>query len=68
MSKENAYVTPQYGDLRSFTIELEHSLMRIFEQEMVNQRNLEDARRTLSLSSYTESKLFDLVDLERKGW
>ena len=68
MSKENAYVTPQYGDLRSFTIELEHSLMRIFEQEMVNQRNLEDARRTLSLSSFTESKLFDLVDLERKGW
>lgn len=68
MSKEHGYVTPQYGALKSFSIELEHSQMRIFEQEMVNQRNLEDARRTLNLSSFTESKLFDLVDTQLKGW
>jgi len=46
-SREHARITPQYGTLRTFAIDLEHSLMRVFEQEMGNQRNLEDARRAL---------------------
>ena len=42
--------------------------MRCFEQECINQRNLEDARRALHLSSYTEGQLFDYVDRDVKGW
>lgn len=68
MSREHSFVPPQYGTYYPFSVELEHSLMRVFEQEMVNQRNLEDSRRALHLSSYTESKLFDSVDRELKGW
>ena len=66
--KEHASITPQYGSTRHFTLEAEHSLMRVFEQELLNQRNLEDSRKSLHLSSYTESNLFDLIDRDLNGW
>ena len=66
--KEHASITPQYGATRHFTLEAEHSLMRVFEQELANQRNLEDARKQLHMSSYTESSLFDLVDRDLNSW
>ena len=66
--KEHASITPQYGATRHFTLEAEHSLMRVFEQELANQRSLEDARKRLHMSSYTESSLFDLVDRNLNSW
>ena len=68
LPKEHATITPQYGGIRAFSLEAEHSLMRVFEQELLNQRNLEDSRKSLHLSSYTESTLFDLVDRDLNGW
>jgi len=35
------------GEFVDLTVELEHSLVRVFEQEMINQRKLENARRQL---------------------
>lgn len=46
MSREHHHKHP-YGVFHAFSVELEHSLMRVFEQEMVNQCNLEEARRAL---------------------
>lgn len=56
------------SDFVDLTVELEHSLVRVFEQEMLNQRNLENARRQVHLSSFTETKLFDSIDRDLKGW
>lgn len=43
-------------------------MTRIFEQEMLNQRNIENVRRKLHLSSLNETKLFDSIDRDGKGY
>jgi len=35
----------QYGTYKEYTVELEHSLLRVFQQEMQNQKALEEARQ-----------------------
>lgn len=67
-SRELSRTNSQYDLYVEQTIDLEHSLARIFEQEMMNQRNIENARRRLHLSSLTETKLFDTIDRDRKGY
>lgn len=43
-------------------------MTRIFEQELLNQVNMENIRRKLHLSSLTETKLFDSIDRDGKGY
>lgn len=68
VSEELAHRYNQYGTADDLSVELQHSLMRVFEQEMLNQRKLESTRRAMHLSSYTETRLFDLIDTDVKGW
>lgn len=50
------------------SIDLRHSLMRVFEQEVINQTILENSRKELRSNSATESVLFNLLDRGFKGW
>jgi Ca2+-binding EF-hand superfamily protein len=62
----NAY---QYGNSNKLNAELEISLARVFEQEMTNERSLEDLRKAVwELGDLKEGALFDQLDVERKGW
>ena len=58
----------QYGDYRDFSIELEHSLLRVFQQESVNQSRLEEARKLLMNTGPCEAALFDHLDYDSKGF
>jgi Ca2+-binding EF-hand superfamily protein len=52
----------QYGRSADFNLELEHSLMRVFEQELENEIHLEARRRALwDTPTLKERTLFDLV-------
>jgi len=67
MSKEY-HSSNQYGRVADFNLELEHSLMRFFEQELQNEVALESRRRTLwDTPGLSEKNLFDLVDQEVAG-
>jgi len=59
----------QYGILTTFTMELEHSLARVYEQELENEKDLEKHRRLIfDVTDLKEGKLFDEVDTDTKGW
>lgn len=59
----------QYGILTKFTMELEHSLARVFEQELENEKALEKHRRAIfDISDLKEGKIFDEIDTDTKGW
>lgn len=69
MSKElPASEQYQFGSYKEYTVELEHSLLRVFQQEMLNQKNLEEARRLLKSCNVNEAALFDYLDFDQKGW
>jgi len=59
----------QYGKIADFSLEMEHSLMRVFEQELANEINLEARRRTLwDTPSMNEQALFNLLDVDDNGF
>jgi len=59
----------QYGKCVDFGLELEHSLMRVFEQELANEIHLEGCRRNLwDTPSLQEQSLFELIDLDNNGF
>jgi len=58
----------QYGSTVDFNLQLEHSLMRVFEQELNNEVTLEAKRRVLwDTPGLQERALFDLVDIDNNG-
>jgi len=67
MSKEEIY-EPEQGKVVKFSIEVENSLMRVFQQELENQVKLEKKRRSLwDTPDLDEAILFDLLDVEKRG-
>jgi Ca2+-binding EF-hand superfamily protein len=59
----------QYGILTNFTMELEQSLARVFEQELENENALEKLRRAVwDTGDLKEGALFDHLDRDTKGW
>lgn len=68
LTKENEKGTP-YGYQGAFSLECEHSLMRVFQQELENQKTLEEHRIKLwDTPECQEGALFDLLDIEKKGY
>lgn len=67
MSKEEIF-EPEQGKVVKFSIEVENSLMRVFQQELENQIRLEKKRRNLwDTPDLDEAVLFDLLDVEKRG-
>ena len=67
MSREEKYEPEQGKDVK-FTIEVENSLMRVFQQELENQKVLEKKRRKLwDTPDLEEAVLFDLLDVDKHG-
>jgi Ca2+-binding EF-hand superfamily protein len=58
----------QYGEYRQYTVELEHSLLRVFQQELLNQKRLETAKKQLIATGFGEAMLFDHLDYDQKGF
>jgi Ca2+-binding EF-hand superfamily protein len=58
----------QYGEYRQYTVELEHSLLRVFQQELLNQKRLEEAKKLLIATNFGEAMLFDHLDYDQKGF
>ena len=58
----------QHGKVYEFSVELEHSLLRVFQQEMLNQKKLEEARKALVSSGINEAAVFDYLDFDQKGF
>jgi hypothetical protein len=58
----------KYGKHREYTVELEHSLLRVLQQEMLNQKRLEECKKHLFGTNFSEAVLFDFLDYDNKGF
>jgi Ca2+-binding EF-hand superfamily protein len=67
MSREER-VNPEHGKEVKFSIEVENSMLRVFQQELANQKELEKKRRNLwGTPDLQEGVLFDLLDVNKHG-
>lgn len=57
------------GVFTEFTMECENSLLRVFEQEVLNEKMLEEERRQLwEINGVSEELIFDEMDRENRGY
>jgi Ca2+-binding EF-hand superfamily protein len=58
----------QHGKLADFSLELEHSLIRVFDQELQNEVVLEQSRRALwDTPHMSEKGLWEMLDVDKNG-